>query len=227
MSPIVHFIKSSIGRKWIVALTGLVLIGYVLGHLAGNLQIFWSPERINAYAVFLHSMGPILWAIRIFLVAVFVAHIYFTIQLALENRSARKSRYAEQVPQRSTTASRTMAISGLIVLCFVIYHLLQFTVQVDPTIIQKTAEGHTNVYNMVILGFQNPFASIFYLLGVFLLCMHLSHGFSSFVQTLGLNTRATAKAIEVGGAVLAWAIFAGYASIPLAVLFRILQVQTY
>jgi succinate dehydrogenase / fumarate reductase cytochrome b subunit len=227
MSPIANFLKSSIGRKWIVALTGLVLVAYVLGHLAGNLQIFWSPERINAYAVFLHSLGPILWAIRIFLLAAFFAHIYFTIQLALENRKARTSRYAEQVPQRSTTASRTMAISGLIVLCFVIYHLLHFTVQVDPSIIQKDAEGHTNVYNMVILGFQNPFATIFYLLGLFLLCMHLSHGFSSFVQTLGLNTNATAKALEIGGAALAWLVFAGYASIPMAVLFGLLQVQTH
>lgn len=225
MSLIANFIKSSIGRKWIVALTGLVLIAYVLGHLAGNLQIFWSPERINSYAVFLHSLGPILWAIRLFLLAVFVIHIYFTIQLALENRKARSQKYLEQVPQRSTTASRTMAISGLIVLCFVIYHLLHFTVQVDSAIIQKDAEGHTNVYNMVILGFQNPFASIFYLLGLFLLCMHLSHGFSSFVQTLGLNSRATASALSIGGVVLAWAVFAGYASIPIAVLFRFLQVQ--
>jgi succinate dehydrogenase / fumarate reductase, cytochrome b subunit len=227
MSLIANFLTSSIGRKWIVALTGLVLVAYVLGHLAGNLQIFWSAERINAYAVFLHSLGPILWAIRLFLLACFVAHIYFTIQLALENRSARSQQYAEQVPQRSTTASRTMAISGLIVLCFVIYHLLHFTVQVDPSIIQKDAEGHTNVYNMVILGFMSPFATIFYLLGIFLLCMHLSHGFSSFIQTLGLNTRSTARALQVGGTALAWLVFAGYASIPLSVLFGFLQLQTH
>jgi succinate dehydrogenase / fumarate reductase cytochrome b subunit len=226
MRPLANFVTSSIGRKWIVALTGLVLIAYVIGHLAGNLQIFWSPERLNAYAVFLHSMGPILWLIRFFLIAVFVAHIYFTIKLTTENRAARAIRYAEQVPQRSTTASRTMAISGIIVLCFVIYHLLHFTVQVtDPSIYHRDPEGHLDVYNMVVLGFKNPFASIFYLLGIFLLTMHLSHGFSSFLQTLGLTTRSTLQNITVGGRVLAWLIFAGYASIPLAVMFGILPVR--
>lgn len=226
MSPLSSFLTSSIGRKWIVALTGLVLVAYVIGHLAGNLQIFWSPEKLNAYAVFLHSMGPILWVIRIFLMAAFVAHIYFTIKLTVENRSARKSRYAEQVPQRSSTASRTMAISGLIVLCFVIFHLLQFTVRVtSPEIYQMDPDGHLDVYNMVVLGFKNPFASIFYLLGIFLLCMHLSHGFSSLVQTMGLNTRQTIHVVAVGGRVLALLIFLGYASIPLAVLFGFLPVR--
>ncbi len=225
MRPLVNFVNSSIGRKWIVALTGLVLIAYVIGHLAGNLQIFWSPERLNAYAVFLHSMGPILWVIRLFLLAVFVAHIYFTIKLATENRVARAVKYAEQVPQRSTTASRTMVISGIIVLCFVIYHLLHFTVRVTNPSIYQMAHGHLDVYNMVVLGFKNPFASIFYLLGIFLLTMHLSHGFSSFLQTLGLTTRSTLDNITVGGRVLAWLIFAGYASIPLAVMFGILPVR--
>src|SRR6202035_3574930 len=114
----------------VVAVTALVLIVYVLGHLLGNLQIYLGQDRINAYAKFLRDLGPILWAVRAIQIAALVIHIVATIHLAHENRLAKPQKYAVAGYQRSTTASRTMIVSGLIVLCFVIYHLLQFTVQV-------------------------------------------------------------------------------------------------
>lgn len=226
MSVVARFYHSSIGKKVIVAVTGLMLIGYVIGHLAGNLQIFLGRDAINQYAVFLHTMGPGLWAARIVLLAAFVAHIVVTIQLVVENRRARPERYGEKRAVRSTFASRTMALSGLIVLCFVIYHVLHFTVRITDASLNDilTDANQPDVYAIVITGFQNPFVSFFYLLSVFLLCLHLSHGFSSIAQTLGLTTRGLAPTLAIGGRILAWTIFAGYASIPLAVLFGYLKV---
>ncbi len=225
MSVVARFYHSSIGKKIIVAVTGLLLIAYVIGHLVGNLQIFLGRDRINEYAQFLHDLGPWLWVARLTLLAAFVAHIIVTIQLVVENRAARPHRYAEKVPVRSTFASRTMALSGLLVLCFVIYHVLHFTVRVTNPGLNDllTDTQHPNVYAVVVTGFQNPFVCLFYLLSVFLLCLHLSHGFSSFIQTLGLTTRGLAPRLALGGRVLAWAIFVGYASIPVAVLLDILK----
>src|ERR1700742_1894087 len=132
-NPFAAFYQSSIGKKYIVAITALFLVLYVFGHLVGNLQIYMGPDRINAYAKFLHDLGPILWVVRVILIAAFVIHIVATIHLAQEYRLAKPQKYAVAGYQRSTVASRTMLVSGLIVLCFVIYHLLQFTLLVtDP-----------------------------------------------------------------------------------------------
>ena len=227
MRQLINFYNSSIGKKLVVAFTGLVLIAYVLGHLVGNLQIFMGPEQIDWYAERLHSMGPILWLIRAFLLGCFVLHIVTTIRLAIENRLARPDRYAVKVDIRTTTAARTMVLSGVILLCFVIFHLLQFTIRPAglgfPS--YMLPDGHTDVYNMIVRAFLNPFAAGFYILGMYLLCSHLSHGFSSFLQTLGLNSQKVAHILETGGVLLAWLIFAGYTSIPLAVILGFLKVR--
>jgi len=227
MTQLITFYNSSIGKKLIVALTGLVLIAYVLGHLIGNLQIYMGPEQINWYAERLHSMGPILWLIRAFLLACFVIHILTTIRLAIENRMARPDRYAVKTHIRTTSAARTMVLSGLILLCFVIFHLLHFTIKPASLGFHSymLPDGHPDVYTMIILGFRNPFASAFYILGMYLLCSHLSHGFSSFMQTLGLNSPKIAHTLELGGVALAWLIFAGYTSIPVSVFLGILKLK--
>jgi succinate dehydrogenase / fumarate reductase cytochrome b subunit len=224
-NPLIAFYQSSIGKKYVVALTALLLILYVLGHLLGNLQIYLGPDRINAYAKFLHDLGPILWVVRIILIAAFLTHIVATIQLAQENRLAKPQKYAVTGYRRSTTASRTMLVSGLIVLCFVIYHLLQFTLQLTDPEFREVHDslGRHDVYRMLILGFRNPFVSLFYVVGLFLLTNHLSHGFSSVVQTLGINNRKITNLVSVGGQTLAWVIFAGYVSIPVTIFFGILS----
>jgi succinate dehydrogenase / fumarate reductase cytochrome b subunit len=239
MNAVAQFYTSSIGKKWVVALTGLVLIAYVLGHLIGNLQIFLPADegvrQINKYGHFLHSLGVGLWAVRIFLLACFALHIVTTIKLAAENRAARPQRYAVEHRQQASLAGRTMLISGLIVLCFVIFHVLHFTTHtvaaagfrdLQPVPLTAHAPGGESgwdVYGMVIKGFQNPFVAGFYILGMVLLCMHLSHGFGSFFQTLGLNSKRVAPVLVNGGRALAVLICIGYISVPIAVLFKVLR----
>jgi succinate dehydrogenase / fumarate reductase cytochrome b subunit len=224
-NPLIAFYRSSIGKKYVVAVTALLLILYVLGHLVGNLQIYLGPDRINAYAKFLHDLGPILWVIRVILLAAFVIHIVATIQLAQENRLANPQKYAVAGYQRSTLASRTMIVSGLIVLCFIIYHLLQFTLQVTDPEFREVHDsiGRHDVYRMLILGFRHPLVSLFYVIALFLLTTHLSHGFASVVQTLGINNRKIANFVSTGGQTLAWVVFAGYISIPATILLGIIR----
>ncbi len=224
-NPLIAFYQSSIGKKFIVAGTALILILYVLGHLLGNLQIYIGQDRINTYAQFLHDLGPILLVIRIFLLATLVTHIVATIQLAQENRLAKPQKYAVAVYQRSTMASRTMIVSGLIVLCFIIYHLLHFTLQVTDPEFREVHDslGRHDVYRMLILGFRHPLVSLFYIVGLFLLTSHLSHGFASVVQTLGINNRKIGNFVSTSGQILAWAIFVGYVSIPVTIFLGIIR----
>jgi succinate dehydrogenase cytochrome b subunit len=221
VSNIAAFHRSSVGRKIVVAGTGVILILFVIGHLLGNLQIFLGPDWINSYAEHLVDLGPFLWIIRGFLLVVVLLHIYFTIRLAIENRRARPERYRRKDVVKATVASRTMVMSGLVLLAFIIHHLLQFTVRVtDPRFVAlpKDPSGHYDVYSMMVLGFSSPLVSGFYILAMFLLALHLSHGSSSFFQSLGLNNHKLAPRLELGGKIFAWLLFFGYTSIPTAVL---------
>lgn len=220
------FYTSSLGRKYIVGITGAILIGYVVGHLLGNLLVFVGPDAINAYAAKLHAFGALLWAVRLFLLVAVVLHIYFTVLLAIENRKARPDRYVKSEHVKSTVASRTMWISGLLLLAFIVYHIAHFTVRVaDPRVasLKLDALGRFDVYSMMIYGFQNAFVSGFYILAMYLLALHLSHGASSFFQTLGVNDKRLAPKLAHGARIFAWLIFAGYAAIPIAVLAGVLK----
>jgi succinate dehydrogenase / fumarate reductase cytochrome b subunit len=219
-----RFYGSSIGKKWIVALTGLVLVGYVIGHLIGNLQIFAGPEKINAYAAFLHSIPGPLWAIRAFLILCFVLHVVTTIKLAVANRAARSQRYAYSASTELKPAKKTMLLGGLVVLSFVIFHLAHFTARVTDQRFHDLPRGEYDVHTMVILGFQNPLVAGFYILAIFFLSMHLSHGFQSVLQTLGVQSEKVRVPVTVGGQALAWLIFVGYVAVPVAVLTGKLQV---
>ena len=225
MNPISSYLSSSIGRKWIVALTGLALFGFVIGHLAGNLQVFLGPEPLNRYAFFLQNLGELLWVVRCGLLAMLVTHIFFTIKLRIENRAARPQGYAVTQRRATTFPARMMTLSGLMVLCFILFHLLHFTAQkIDPSYLTlHDAKGRHDVYRMMILGFQNKAASAFYLVGVGLLAMHLNHGIGSLFQTLGLNSAKLRPLWEKGGAAFSWLIFLGYASIPVAVLTGVVK----
>lgn len=218
MNLITSFFTSSIGRKWIVALTGLVLVGYVIGHMVGNLQIFAGPETINAYAALLHSMPAALWVVRAFLIVAFVLHIVMTIKLVAENRAARGGGYEKRNRVQARLATRTMALSGLLVLAFVAFHLAHFTVRATDPRFHSLPRGEFDVFSMVILGFQSYVVSAFYVVAIFLLCLHLSHGFQSLCQTFGINSGKVRLILLRGGQALSWVIFAGYISIPVAVL---------
>jgi succinate dehydrogenase / fumarate reductase cytochrome b subunit len=214
----------------IVAVTGIILILFVIGHLLGNLQIFLGPEWINGYAQHLRDLGPLLWIIRGALLVVVILHIYFTIQLVIENRRARPDHYKRKDFVKATLASRSMAISGLIVLAFIIFHLLHFSFRTtDPRFAQLAHDplGHDDVYSMMVLGFSNPLVSGFYILALFLLALHLSHGASSFFQSLGLNDQKLAPRLASAGRIFAWLLFFGYSSIPAAVLIGWVKLRTH
>jgi succinate dehydrogenase / fumarate reductase, cytochrome b subunit len=205
----------------IVAITGIILILFVIGHLLGNLQIFLGPDWINGYSQHLRDLGPLLWFIRCFLLVTVILHIYFTIQLAIENKRARRERYAEREYVKASFASRHMVVSGLIVLAFIIYHLAHFTFRTtDPRFALLKADplGHYDVYSMMVYGFQNIYVSAIYMIGLFLLTLHLTHGSSSLFQSLGLNNQRLTPRLALGGRIFAWLLFVGYASIPVAVL---------
>ncbi len=226
MAQLSAFYRSSIGKKFIVAITGVILIVFIVGHLLGNLQIFLGPEWINSYSEHLRQLGPLLWAIRVFLFVAVVLHIYFTIWLAIDNRRARPVAYAKKEHVKATFASRSMTLSGLIVLAFILYHLAHFTVRVtDPRflLLKEDPLNHYDVYSMMVYGFQNVIVSAFYVLAMFLLTLHLTHGASSFFQSLGLNNQKLTPRLARLGRIFAWLIFVGYTSIPVAILLGLVK----
>ncbi|MGI8890880.1 MAG: succinate dehydrogenase cytochrome b subunit [Chthoniobacterales bacterium] len=230
MTNIAAFHRSSVGRKMIVAVTGLILILFVIGHLLGNLQIFLGPDWINGYAQHLRDLGPLLWLVRVALFITVILHIYYTIRLAIENRAARPKRYKRKDTVKATLASRSMAWSGIILLAFIIFHILQFTIRAtDPRFNTLPVDplNHYDVYSMMVLGFSSPLVSGFYILSMFLLALHLSHGSSSFFQSLGLNNQQLAARLAWSGRVFAWLLFIGYSSIPAAVLLGWVKMRSH
>jgi len=216
--------QTSIGRKILMASTGLVLFGFVTGHLVGNLQIFLPPEKINAYGHMLESLGAALWLVRIFLLICVVLHIWVGIQLTLENRAARPTGYGINHTNRATLASRVMARTGIVVLAFLIYHLMDFTFRVqhpewgNPTYQLASGTWVRDLHTMMVHGFSRVGVSIFYIIAVGLLSYHLSHGTVSLLQSLGLKNEKWTRGLERFTVTYCWLYFLLNASIPLAVL---------
>jgi len=222
--PLLRWLFSSLGKKLVVAITGIVLVSFVIGHLLGNLTIFFGPDLINSYAMHLQDLGPLLWVIRLALLTTVVLHIGFTMLVWKENQAARPQKYAVNAPIKTTVFARTMRLTGLIVLAFIAFHLAHFTLRViDPSYagLHTDLDGREvhDVYRMVVLGFSNPFVSGFYILSLALVAFHLSHGIGSLFQTLGLSSQTLRPVYETAGRVVAWALFVGYASIPVSILF--------
>jgi len=207
-----------------MALSGLILFGFVIGHLLGNLLVFAGPEALNGYARKLRQLGPGLWIARVGLLIALIAHVLSAIALARENRAARPVGYRMLRSRETTFAARTMGWSGALILLYLLYHLLHFTFRMaHPELVQLTdLHGHPDVYAMVIMSFQRPVISLVYILSMGLLWFHLRHGIASAMQSLGLNTERTIPRWEWFGRVMSMAIFLGYVSIPLAVLTGIL-----
>lgn len=217
--------QTSVGKKIIIAITGIFLIGFVFGHMLGHLQMFVGQDKYNSYAKMLKDLGPLLWIIRLFLLAFFVIHVKFAIQVTLENKKARPVPYYNQKTQIASLASRTMIISGIIILAFVVYHLLHFTLHAThPEYANMVdSQGRADVYGMMVNAFKSPILLAFYLIAVGLLCYHLSHGIFSVLQTLGLNHPKIDKKIKTVSAGLATLLFLGYASVPLAIFLNIIK----
>ncbi len=216
-----RYLKSSVGAKHVMAVTGLLLVGFVLQHMVGNLQVFAGQEAINAYAAGLKKLGPLLWVARIGLIVIFLVHIASALRLVSLNRAARPVAYKMVKSERSSFASRAMAMSGLILLAFLAFHLLHFTLGGGPLKTQFNlidAYGRHDVYNMVVLGFQKPAVAISYVVAMLLLCLHLSHGVTSLFQSLGLNHPKYNGIFNLAGPVIATLVLVGNCSMPIAVL---------
>ena len=222
MNPIGLF-RTSVAKKFVMALTGLILVGFVLGHMLGNLQAFGPPEAINAYAYFLHQILPweVLWLVRIVLLAAVVLHIITAVLLVIENRRARPDAYERQRYMKASFAARTMKYSGLIVLVFIVFHLLHFTVQnIDPAYqnLRYDLNGRDtqDVYAMLIYGFSNVWIAGFYIVAMSLLCWHLAHGVSSMFQSLGFRNEIWRSKLNRFALGYGLVIFLGFISIPVA-----------
>lgn len=214
-------VTSSIAKKFVMALSGFVAFGYVVGHMIGNLQIFIGQNQINLYAKALHSMGPLLWVVRGGLILCIALHIWLGIQLRIENWAARPDPYARKKSVKTGLSARTMIWSGVLIFTFITYHIMHFTARTtDPRFTESMVDslGRYDVYSMVILGFQNVWVSLFYMIAVGLLCFHLSHGIWSMFQSLGWNNKRSERWLKGFAVVVATALFFGYISIPIAVL---------
>src|SRR6266699_1803905 len=219
MNLITNIIRSSLGKKFIMAVSGFVLFVFVIGHLAGNLQIFLGREAINRYGHFLQTNPELIWPARLFLLLIEALHIWSAIKLSLENKAARPIGYAEYNPVASSYASRTMLMSGIIIFVFIVYHLLHFTVQVQY--INLTGQSFVDfmdpqkrhdIFKMMVVGFGNVWVCGFYILGLALLCLHLSHGASSMFQSIGWKNQSYGPFLDKAARAGAVLIFLGYAS---------------
>lgn len=210
----IRFYQASIGKKAVMAITAVVLFGYVIGHLAGNLQVYVGAEQMDRYAAFLHSMPVLLWEVRLLLLVCVVLHITASIQLTILKQQARPIGYVKKEAIGSNVASRSMIWSGAMIAAFVIYHLLDLTTGAANT--AQYQELHA--YENLVSSFQRVPVSIFYIIAMVLLGAHLYHGIWSIFQTLGFSHPRYTPIIKRCAAVVAVLITAGFISIPISVL---------
>ena len=210
-----------------MSVTGFSMIAFVVAHLLGNTSIYHGPDGINAYAKAIHRSSSLIWAYRLPMLTMFSLHVFYGIQLALENRAAKPEGYAVNGNIQTTFAARNMIWTGLLIGAFLVYHLLHFTVQVtNPGISARShldAMGRPDVFTMVVLSFRNFFISFVYICAMCALGLHLSHSIQSLFQTIGLNSEKTFPAIRKGGTLAAIIIFLGFAAFPLVIFAELLK----
>ena len=225
MSRLRLYPQTSVGRKIVVAFTGLGLALFVIFHMVGNLQIFQGARAINGYAAFLRDMPILLWTARAGLLAFVLFHLVLALKLARQNREARPIGYAVRHYRQASLASRTMAVSGVLLLLFIVFHLLHLTAGViDPSYADKLdVQGQRDVYAKMIHAFQNPLFVSVYLAGQLVLALHLSHAVSSSLQTLGLEHPALNRVFKATGPAVAVMVVVGNTAIVLAVTMGIIR----
>jgi len=220
MSWIKRGLTSSVGLKFLMALSGLLLVLFTIGHMLGNLQVFLGREQLNAYAGHIQGLGGLLWVIRLGLFVVFAIHVLTGVVLTLRNWAARPVPYAQQEALQSTIFSRTMIWSGLALFAFIVYHLLHFTIlPKDPVLLLP--DGHVDVYGMVIAGFEQPAVTITYVIAMLLLGFHLMHGISSLFQSMGWNAPRYQGFTSKLGTVIASILVLGNVAMPVCVLLGV------
>jgi succinate dehydrogenase / fumarate reductase cytochrome b subunit len=211
-------LASTIAKKVVMAITGVILTGFVLIHMLGNLLLYVGPEALNAYGEALQSQPAVVWAARAVLLASVLLHIWAATSLTVTNVVARPVAYRKTAYETSTYASRTMRYGGPLLAVFIVYHLLHFTVgSAHPTFIRG------DVYHNMVTGFQNPLVMVFYVVSMVALSLHLFHGFTSMLQTMGLShPRYNGLRSTVAG-LYAATVGLGNLSFPLAVYFGLVR----
>ena len=219
MRNVKRILDSSVVQKAVAAATGLGLISFVVVHMLGNLQVFFGQEALNNYAFKLKSLGPLLWVARIGLLTLIVVHILLTVRLYIRNRGARGSRYAVNRHQASTRSSRTMIISGSVILAFVLFHLSHFTFGwIQPELYELTdSKGRHDVYSMVTGSFKNWWIVTIYVTAMLFLFSHLSHAAFSAFQSLGIAQLGKDTRLKPAAKLVAVVTIAGFICVPVAI----------
>lgn len=224
------FLKSNILSKFVVAITGMILVGFIIGHTLGNLLIFAGPQALNAYAVGLQDLGPGLWVVRIVLIIAVLLHVITTINLVRHNRAV-AGNYKVNNYKAATPAGRYMIYTGLTIMFFVLYHLAHFTlglVDASSFNMEYTLDNGRivhDVYTMVVLGFRNVIISGFYILAVVFLGFHLKHGVHSMFQSLGIHGKKFTPLMQKLAALVAVIIVISLISIPISVMLGLIGGQ--
>ena len=219
MGTAIALYQTTVGKKAVMAVTGVIWFGYVIAHMIGNLLVFAGPGAINEYSAFLHATPVLLWGARLVLITALVGHIVASTELTLRNLDARPAGYARRDDVVTSYAARTMIWSGPILLLFIIYHLAHLTLGVAPG---HPYDSH-HVYNNLVLGFRIPWVTATYVAAMAALALHLHHGAWSFFQTLGVNHPRYDDLRRRFATVMTVVIVLGFLSVPVAVMTGVLR----
>ena len=220
-----RLLSDSIGRKVVMAITGLLMVLFVVGHMLGNWSIFAGANGINTYAEKLHGLPVVVWATRVVMLAAVLFHLVISIQITLENNQATPSKYAVDRSLRATFAGKNMIWTGLLLGAFIVFHLFHFTIRSIPgmEIVQvQEISGRFDVFAMVAGAFGKAFTAVVYVVAMVSLFLHLSHGVQSTFQSMGLNNPKTMPGFVKFGTVLSVIFLLGYGSIPVAIFFGLI-----
>lgn len=226
--PMIRFfghILTSLGSKVLIALSGLGLAGFVVFHMLGNLQVFQGQDALNAYAAFLRDMPMALWSARVALLTIVGLHIGLSVRLAIQNRRARPAGYVVHHYRRASLASRTMTLTGSLLVLFIVFHLVHLTAGwLDPEFHNRVdLRGQRDVFGNIVRAFQNPLLVAIYLAGQAVLGLHLSHALSSSLQTLGLEHPMLDRLFRGAGPLVALLVVVGNVAIILAIAFGLVH----
>lgn len=217
--------RTTIGKKLIMAITGLILVGYLILHMWGNLHTFQGREELNTYGAFLRTVGApalmneqALWMVRIVLLVSAVLHIWAAVSLTQLDLASRPVGYRAKKPVRATLAARTMRWSGVLIAVFIVYHILHFTVGA----VHPSFDPH-DIYHNVTVAFRNPLVALFYIVVMAFIGLHLWHGVWSMFQTLGLNNRGRTRFWGGLAMVVSIVVAVGFITVPLAILVGIVR----
>lgn len=222
-NPVIALWRTTIGKKAVMAVTGVILVGFVISHMAGNLKIFLGAKAFNDYALFLRTVGEplfpysvLLWIARIILLTSAILHIWAAVDLTRVNWAARPRSYAVKRSLATTVAALTMRYSGVLLAVFIVFHLLHLTV--GAVGFPSGAFSHESVYHNVVTGLSAWFVSVFYILAMGGLCLHLDHGIWSMLETLGFNNARLSRELRLLSRIVALLVFLGFIAVPIAVL---------